>query len=417
MIFCFLLKMLGDLSLLYAAANSILLPADCDISSFAPAVILSLCGALGYALNGKNTKLRFLSLVPMPLVFVLYHAGNLITLLVILVSCAYVVLCVAMPRFELSHEERTGFLSISWKVLLVCLLFRIFFLSSGDAGPAFVPYVLICAVSTLTLTQMLRHDEKILNQPRFRLLSLGLTAALLLLIAFISSPAFLSFVLSAAKFLYHWTIMPLLLLLSYLLGSVILLVAKLLPSPTWQNKNINDILPNFSLSEDNTLKNIEPVANPGFEAVFRSLFAVAVVVLIVVFFVRMLRKRKYTQRDSSIKETRGRINQNRKFREKASADLIAPKEPRQAVRYYYRRFLRTCKRMGSPFSEDMNSKMVAQRAAETLTGEYKPQLENIRNVYIKARYSQHDIDRKDVQTIKENYQQIKKAADDLEKRL
>ena len=64
----FILKMAGDLSLLYAAANAFFCMTSCDVS-FLPLLVLSCCGGLGLFLNSKKPILRYLALLPAPLAF------------------------------------------------------------------------------------------------------------------------------------------------------------------------------------------------------------------------------------------------------------------------------------------------------------------------------------------------------------
>ena len=88
MSFFFFFKMLGDLSLIFAFANSVLLIFGCNISSFLPLIILSLSGTLGCYLNQKSPKLRYLAIITM--LPALYHPENFVSLLAILVACLYV---------------------------------------------------------------------------------------------------------------------------------------------------------------------------------------------------------------------------------------------------------------------------------------------------------------------------------------
>ena len=49
----FILKMAGDLSLLYAAANAFFCMTSCDVS-FLPLLVLSCCGGLGLFLRALH---------------------------------------------------------------------------------------------------------------------------------------------------------------------------------------------------------------------------------------------------------------------------------------------------------------------------------------------------------------------------
>ena len=79
----FILKMAGDLSLLYAAANAFFCMTSCDVS-FLPLLVLSCCGGLGLFLNSKKPILRYLALLPAPLAF--FGVNSTFTGVIILIS-------------------------------------------------------------------------------------------------------------------------------------------------------------------------------------------------------------------------------------------------------------------------------------------------------------------------------------------
>ena len=86
--------------------------------------------------------------------------------------------------------------------------------------------------------------------------------------------------------------------------------------------------------------------------------------------------------------------------------LIAPKDPREAVRWHYRRFLRYCKSKDmaikpSHDSREINALVVSRDIAEP------EQLEPLRDLYIAARYSDREITQQDVNQAKDQLKRIK----------
>lgn len=115
----FILKMAGDLSLLYAAANAFFCMTSCDVS-FLPLLVLSCCGGLGLFLNSKKPILRYLALLPAPLAF--FGVNSTFTGVIILISVGYLAVIVHRQNFALTYDDRLGFLSLSIKVLVACLI-------------------------------------------------------------------------------------------------------------------------------------------------------------------------------------------------------------------------------------------------------------------------------------------------------
>ena len=68
MTYCYFFQMLGNLSLFYFVANSFLYVFQLKISLF-PTILLALACSLGFFLNQKKPKLRYLSIIFMPLAF------------------------------------------------------------------------------------------------------------------------------------------------------------------------------------------------------------------------------------------------------------------------------------------------------------------------------------------------------------
>ena len=180
----FILKMAGDLSLLYAAANAFFCMTSCDVS-FLPLLVLSCCGGLGLFLNSKKPILRYLALLPAPIAF--FGVNSTFTGVIILTVIVH------RQNFALTYDDRLGFLSLSIKVLVACLI-PILTFAWGEL-PRFIPFVILLFICTLILTQALRHDPSVYLQRRYRTAVLLCSALLALLVVLFSSSWFINLLL------------------------------------------------------------------------------------------------------------------------------------------------------------------------------------------------------------------------------
>ena len=140
------------------------------------------------------------------------------------------------------------------------------------------------------------------------------------------------------------------------------------------------------------------------------LFTLAISIAGLILLVRLIKRNRHRFQPSNAKETRTTVSGSRYFEAAAPADLFPPSEPRKAVRYYYRCFLRTCQKMGVFFPSSADSQTIEQQSQKFFRPESLGQLRQVRRVYIKARYSDDPVQEQDVQQIKSAYEYLRMKA-------
>lgn len=409
----FFLRLVGDLSLFYAVANAFLCMTSCDVT-FVPLIVLSLCGALAYFIAQKKEALRFLPILLMPLALI--GVGDLVTALIILASSIYVAVCIVRKIFVIDYDDRLSFLSLAVKALIASVFPMLLFIWDREL-PRFVPFVLTLAISTLLLTQALRHDPKVFSQRRFRTASLLVTAGLLLIILIISSPEFLRLVAMIPGLIYEWIIAPIILVFSYVVGGLVYLISRPLSGLFASRPDTK--LKTFEF-QDGFMELIFSFVNTPTTSILdvvKPIVTIAIVVAVLVFLTRLLKRGYHRFRYNSIKETRSTITEKRSFQEEAPLDLFPPADPRKAVRYYYRQFLKICRRHGYVLEKSDNSATVESGAKYIFRPEKFSILSHLRQIYIKARYSEHHVTDQDVEQIKKDYEALKQESGELDCRM
>jgi hypothetical protein len=141
-------------------------------------------------------------------------------------------------------------------------------------------------------------------------------------------------------------------------------------------------------------------AMDGIEATIIPFLAVVIAIILTVLIYIVLKaitNHKQLNKQTGIEEERNQVIsiQNKKHIKRRTEDkygFLLPRNPRMTVRYHYRQFLRLCIEKGSPIkkgdtSEEINVKNVAEFSGSSMS--------RLRELYIKARYSEHEIKKSD----------------------
>ena len=410
MTYCYFFLILGNLSLLTVAASSFLSLTSCSISVFSLFVLTIGC-TLGFFLYGKNPKLRFLSLLVFPLAF--WGVHDLPTAIGVTFITIYAVFVIFKSQFVISYNERHDFFFLSLKILVICA-FPLFTFCLINNQPEKIAdtllFVLISMLSTLMLTQILRHDISVIQQPKFFFSCIGVFASVFLLVSIVKSNAFWVLVRSVLKGFYRFIFAPFILILINIIGKILwFIVGPFYPDLQQSTRSFYEVmLERMSMVPAEELVKDEWRGTPSdtFLNILLVLFFIAAFIVCILFLVRLLKKVTHRIHHTSASLTRSTLASRKSNGDDVPLDLVPPTEPRKAVRYYYRCFLRTCKTLGLLFSPDANSFIVARDAREYFQEESLHKLYEMRDIYIKARYSKHQIKSNDVNQIKLLYEEL-----------
>ena len=93
-------------------------------------------------------------------------------------------------------------------------------------------------------------------------------------------------------------------------------------------------------------------------------------------------------------------------RKKAKLPLFAPSQPRDAVRYYYAKYMRECRRRAILIEPSMTAGEISEASSILLDEENR---ETMHDLYIRSRYSSQEISTHDAETAKQIYKQLKSS--------
>lgn len=404
MTFCFFLKILTECSLFFLFANVPLSLSLAGVESIIPALICAAAGTLGYVLNGRGSHYQNLSILLLPGVLLYAHSfGQLIALLL---PALYVALVIWRQNYFIDRSSQQDFFRIGG--FLACLLSIPFVLLMKYNHMAL--FLTVFLLGSILLLRSLRQDPEVLKQPRYRLMN-GLGVLVLVLLALIlGSETALNLASSVLGFLYDLLITPIAYLLSWLvtIGARLFIAIFRFFFPNYEVnwaglKILTDAMGNH---EPTMVEESAEAAglSPAVVMAGRVVVALLGLGLLLWFFFTHSHKGR-NQSPAAPSQYRSVAGSDARPPEKIFADRFPPREPRAAVRYYYRNFLRLC---GRSFPAYYNSLQVQNSTEEDFDPET---LSSIRQTYIRARYSPAPVEKEDVARIREDVKKLRQKQD------
>ena len=402
MILCYFLKLLADCALYFVAANCFMGVANVAIDSYWPAILLALVGTLAYWMEEKYSKYRFLC-IPL-LALVLLFAKGVGTGGILLIPAFYVALCIKDKRYFTDAEMQSNI--FKWGLAGAFVVYFLFALVIGVQWV--VQYIMLFLFTNMFLMRLLRQNpahrndkEVLLNNALNVGLALGVTAVL-------TMEPVLRLMKSLWQLFYDKVLEPISSGIAFgvylLFGGIAKEVGEYLDSQKWYHSTKKLNIGSGNWINDEILAPLEEELGVNSIAVLVVQILLIIAGLVGVFFlVKKMRRGRNLQEGTAVREHRRAVTVRRE-EEKAPLDLIAPKEPRAAVRFYYRKFLQLCKKLEYQFPASFTSKQIENSVSKRF-GEEPTQ--HIRQTYIRARYSSEEITDADVAAMKEQVNDLR----------
>lgn len=402
---CFFLKLLSEISLYYVVANCALSITLTGIKSLIPTFICATVGALAFWMEEKHSNKRLLLLLLLLTVF--FFGETFGTYLALGLPVLYVGMIIWQKRYDMDHESDVDFFRIG--MMVACVLSIPFaFLMKLDY---IIPFVILFLLSAIFSLRLSRQDAEIFSETKFRVLNLLTVGAIIVFTFLISSNAFLNFSSMVLGKIYSILIVPIL-YAAYALGYSIYYLMAYLLLPHLNSDTTGQVNSNFGdFMQENMGQQLEEELVNGdlFLTILQGVILLIGVLLVVLMVYRNGKGRSHKE-EGSVREVRSSVS-NIRPEEKIYADRIPPREPRAAVRYYYRNFLRLCQNLGHEFPKFYNSKTIENTVSHQFDGDT---LNSMRQTYIRARYSEHKITKSDVANMKAQVKKLKAQTNDAE---
>lgn len=377
----FFLKMISEFSFYFIPANylarqlggqGVPLPL-----CLVPALAVGICQIL-YRKQSRWERAPLL--LCLPALFFLHHAGDWG---IYLFGCLYGALTVRRRFYFQSHETAADNFERCSAILVFVM--PALCVASGGAEELMraVPLALVFLGASVLQTRMLRHDNATIESPAFLLRNAAALGALTLLGGLVSTPAFRALSRNVFSFLWNLIVVNLAQLLAYGVVAVAWVLGKI----------YSLFRPDFSptLPEQGEIKLSFGLSGLEYEEVGRAPLWVQVLLiggivllaaaLMGYILYRLAGRRQPPDRNAAFQDRRERLETRQK---PPRREIFPPRDPRRAVRYYYRKFLQDARSRGVVLTPDCTTQDICRRAASI----YDLQaLENLRGCYLLARYN------------------------------
>ncbi len=401
MILCFFLKLLTEVALYFVIGNCIMSVAFTGIENLLPAILCAAAGTLSYWLD-ETKKNRYLS-VPLLLLVFLFAKG-IGTGIALFIPAFYIYMVIKEKHFFLDSEQQTLLFRWGLAASFIC-----FFLFGMFIGLRFVvPFILLFLFANVLLVRLLRQNPAVLHNKRFLLSNALQLGATLLIAAVLTSKFVINFFASCWEWLYDTLFEPLTIYIAMALaylGTLMDSAFKLVFDGYKRRPQHYKWRPGAFHDEAFYEEIKQSMTQESPAVIFLQVCLFIIGLLVVLAIIRWRKRGSSFTKQTAVKETRKTITEKEKRTEdKTPVDILPPREPRAAVRYYYRSFLRLCKKLDYKFPLSFTSELIANRVTRRFG---KNEVQSIRSTYIRARYSDKEVTPEDVAAIKEQVNKLR----------
>lgn len=269
-----------------------------------------------------------------------------------------------------------------------------------------LPCIFLILVCGILLLRMLRHNREVIDSRSFKLFNLAAVALLCLFTFALSSGAFLSAIGTAISFAYNKVILPLFILFIYGMAYFLSIFSKFFALIFNKEVTIKDQESNSNLGNMNDMlyEEVEGNVPPILIWIFFAVLAVVVGFLLYKGLKALAGKNRRFDSKSPFTMSRQTIASAKSPRR----NPFAKRSENEDIRHQYRKFLHECLARGFMISPDFDSAQIGRGAQDLFPG---APLEALRQLYIKARYTDREITRDEVKNAKTLYSEIKNTVD------
>jgi hypothetical protein len=407
----FSLKILADLCFYMFAISSVTsIPAHSGLLATSPAIaaLAAYFSRYLYARFPKKPWLRFSPLLILAgcFLFTAHAADIVVTVPMIL----YVAFLAFRKLYEVGYDEMLSRLYLCLKLVILPLLIMVIANNWAGFVGVMLPYLFFYLVLTVMLLRMLRHNEKVLSDRRFRLMNVG-EILLLCGAGYLLSSGYM---LMAFRFLIglavRFVLRPVLTGIVYVFGGFAWLLSKIFSGIDFNMEDVDlsqldDLGQAVQQGEQTAQEYAQNQDNPAIRIMTYVLIGVGalIVVLVVVLLFRALMKAGRRGDDNKFDDVRESLDDP----DEGGAHRLT-RAPRDRVRHYYRKFLKLCDVRGIGAGEHLNSREINDKVRHIFQ---TPSLSALRALYIKARYSSAEVTANDVKEARSAYEEVKKSGE------
>ena len=350
-----------------------------------------------YALNYKKSKIYEFSILLLLLPLIRYHGKN--EVLFILITTIVIYMYIKTSLHSGTHYGYVNRIKKSYLIYIPLVYLRFLLDDLNLYFPNAISYIIIYFLSSIMLSRTIRHLDSHMDIGNIRknnVRQLLLISTVFLLATF---EKFKDSIFDVGNKVLELIYYPL-----YLISS---LVAKLFgKTETDISKNAEEIIEQIDV-EALDVEDIESLGGvvkkqPLDFTVFKIILGVILIIMILYIIYRLIKKegnRRYESTDYI--EEREYIKQPKKKKKRFDREKY-PKELKDQIRYYYRKFLNKLSKKDVEILKTDSSLSINKKAERALGKDSN----RIREIYIRSRYSDSKVDEDLVEEIRDLYKKL-----------
>ena len=398
------LKMLLDGAVFMTVGGFALNLAMPPVSGMTPALLFpALAAAVAFLLTMKE-KNRYPALV---LALPMFLFGRCLADYILLaVLLAYAFFIIHKQMFLNDDGDFRQAFSKQLTISIICCVIAGVTVDLRVLNDVLLPCVLVMIISSVALMRILRHSRETIDSGAFKLSN---TITVLLVCAttlLLTSGVFLDPVFAALSFLYNKVLLSGFAIFLSVAIRFLGLFSKLF---AWLfGKEVKFYEDGDSGAagavEELLYDEVEGELPPIITYIFVGLLAIGAIYLAYKGLKAMAGRNRRFEGTSPFALSRQTIEVPKESRR----NPFAKRSERESVRHQYRKFLRECLDRGFMITPDFDSQEISDGAQDYFRG---APLEDFRELYIKARYTEREITKEEAKQAKNLYSEIKKSAE------
>jgi hypothetical protein len=366
-----------------------------------PVVIMGIVAGFGYFLGNlkerKLNRLRFLSFLLLPFCFLPFESISLMFLL--LPPCGYLITSISLKQYYINFSKTREQIKLSLMLIFAPLIIALFGGYEYLVATYYFQYILLFLGCAICLLRALLNDWQTISKPKFILYNIGFISGIFIILIIVGSPFVMRVLFSVGQLILRYIVLPILFAIRWL----VIFISSLLS--TYEDREITFL--EFLVEE--------PAERFGFGAPnylggFFSgvpetvwwLFIIFTILLLMFIIARVIKAIRVGKKRNSINwegiVEEQNIGMTKDEKKKKSKRLFAPKDARLAIRYYYGRFLKMCIEKGIPPQKGNTTREICINNKEVFS---EGTMNDLRELYIKARYSEKEILKSETERSKE----------------
>ena len=392
-------KALSDYSFLFFFCSYALLLFGRSPFLFPAFAVMCTVTFLSYMIDvRKGGNMRFLPLALMAPIFIMYV--DLYAYFATAISFIFGFIVIKKQFYINDYGEALDNFQRNIKITLGLLVLSLATGIFTELGSSVLPFVVIYFISTVTELSMLRHSRETLSEKRFKMLNSAMIFASCALGFFMSTKLFMNFVLFLGGIVRDFIIAPIIMLASVITSGVVYAVMMFFTKVVFKDANFKPgevVFPELmsGLVDDYEAAGFNPTVEIAGKLILGVLIVIAVIVII----------KKLVGRKPSKTVTHGSESRTVEY-----VPLKKPKENLPAevknIRTLYKKFLTLLQNRGMKIPVSFTSLHLNKNINSEVSD--KASVEKLREYYILARYSPHEMTKEDYIEAKKLYGAIKK---------